>query len=216
MKSNMTEQLQPQAEQPIEDKAGKPLLDHQRRRLLVGLGTVLGSATAAKLLEGNAIAVANAFEPRPGAHNTAAGKLLSASQMQTLRAVCQTIIPVTETLGAGDVDVQGFIDNQLFYCFRREQQKQVKRLLKKLGRQGFDTLKATEQQALLLSYDDKESSSKKTHESFRFLKSLVAFGYYTSEEGASKELKYLPFPGTFKGSVPYESIGRNFGSHAYY
>jgi len=66
----------------------------------------------------------------------------------------------------------------------------------------------------LVKIDNDYSSD--IHEAFRFLKSLVVFGYYTSEVGASKELKYLAFPGGFKGSVAYDSIGSSFGSYAYY
>jgi len=196
----------------------QPNTDQSKRKLLLGLGAVIGSAAANQLLGGNAISVANAYTPRTD--NTGAGRLLSAKQMQTLKAVCQTIIPATKTLGAGDVDVQGFVDNQLWHCFDRKAHKRVKKALKSINRSNktrFTELTTEQQHTTLVNFDTaKGGVSDKQSERFKFLKWLIVFGYYTSEEGASKELTYLPLPGDFKGSVPYDSVGRNFGSYAFY
>ena len=43
---------------------------------------------------------------------------------------------------------------------------------------------------------------------FKFLKQLIVFGYYTSEVGATRELGFDPYPGGFRGSVPYASVGK--------
>ncbi|MFM8449969.1 MAG: gluconate 2-dehydrogenase subunit 3 family protein, partial [Haliscomenobacter sp.] len=39
---------------------------------------------------------------------------------------------------------------------------------------------------------------------FRDLKSLTRWGYFTSEAGVTKALRYNPIPGSYKGCVPYE------------
>jgi len=69
-------------------------------------------------------------------------------------------------------------------------------------------LVAIEQQDLAFTADDKQQ--------FKGLKLLVVFGYFTTEVGATQALSYQAVPGGFKGSIPYDSIGKSYGSLAYY
>lgn len=43
---------------------------------------------------------------------------------------------------------------------------------------------------------------------FRTMKELTLLGYYTSQPGATKELRYLQVPGRFDGCVPFAKVGR--------
>lgn len=43
---------------------------------------------------------------------------------------------------------------------------------------------------------------------FRMFKELTVVGYYTSQIGATRELKYNRVPGRFQGCVPFKTIGR--------
>ena len=43
---------------------------------------------------------------------------------------------------------------------------------------------------------------------FRTLKELTVLGYYTSQIGATRELRYLPVPGRYDGCVPLTATGR--------
>ena len=45
-------------------------------------------------------------------------------------------------------------------------------------------------------------------EFFRTMKELTLLGYYTSQVGATKELRYVQVPGRFDGCVPFTTIGR--------
>jgi glucoside 3-dehydrogenase (cytochrome c) hitch-hiker subunit len=45
---------------------------------------------------------------------------------------------------------------------------------------------------------------------FRMMKELTLLGYYTSEAGATRELRYVPVPGRFDGCVPFTTIGRTW------
>ena len=45
---------------------------------------------------------------------------------------------------------------------------------------------------------------------FRTIKELTVLGYYTSEIGATKELKYVAVPERFEGCVPLTQIGRTW------
>ncbi|TAF97487.1 MAG: gluconate 2-dehydrogenase subunit 3 family protein [Cytophagia bacterium] len=39
---------------------------------------------------------------------------------------------------------------------------------------------------------------------WRLMKELTLFGYFTSEEGATKALNYVPIPGKYEGCIPYK------------
>ena len=45
---------------------------------------------------------------------------------------------------------------------------------------------------------------------FRMMKELTLLGYYTSEAGATRELRYVPVPGRYDGCVPFTTIGRTW------
>ena len=47
---------------------------------------------------------------------------------------------------------------------------------------------------------------------FRTMKELTIVGYYTSQLGATKELRYLQVPGRFEGCVPLTKIGRSWAT----
>ena len=43
---------------------------------------------------------------------------------------------------------------------------------------------------------------------FRMIKELTLLGYFTSEIGATKALRYVAVPGRYDGSVPYKKGDR--------
>jgi hypothetical protein len=43
---------------------------------------------------------------------------------------------------------------------------------------------------------------------FRRMKELTLLGYYTSQPGATQELKYAQVPGRFDGCIPFATVGR--------
>ena len=199
-----------------------PPVDQPKRSLMIAISALIGGAAASELMGAGALSVAQAFTAREG-DTSKEGLIFCDSEMATLKAICQTVIPKTDTLGAGDVDVHGFIDNQLFHCHTPESQARVKNVIRAINAvarkssNNFVSLSAAEHHALLVKIDTPDGGFSKTnHDDFRFLKSLIIFGYYTSQEGASKELLYIRYPGDYKGSVPYESIGRDYGAHGYY
>jgi len=67
-----------------------------------------------------------------------------------------------------------------------------------------------ERKNLLISLDkeQKEYTAKKkpTDPShyFRMIKELTIWGYFTSEPGATKALRYVAVPGRYEGCIPYK------------
>lgn len=189
--------------------------DQSKRRFILGLSTVMGAAATSQLLGGNAMSVAMAYTPK--ANSIAGpGKLFSQVDMLMLHDICAQVIPSTQTLGAAEVDVHGFIDNQLFHCFSQKDQQAAQRVLlnlnasaKKRHGTSFSLCNANQQLALLIDLEQARNGfSADEQKQFKMLKELVIFGYYTSEVGATQEQAYLMVPGGFTGSIPYESVGK--------
>lgn len=194
----------------------------QRRQFTLGLSVILGANTIEQLLGRNGLAIALEYERNPTAVEEQS--LFNKEQMLTLKMVCQTVIPATETLGAGDVDTHGFIDNQLRHCFDYDAQQSVIATLNLIIRQAKIRYGKTEKNlstahanVLISDLDSAQKEfSEKEKLAFRFVKTLIVFGYYTSEEGASKELSYDTYPGGYQPSVALSEIGSAWGSLAYF
>ena len=190
-----------------------------RRDFIRGLSAMLGGVAASSVLAGNALAVAQAYAPGSG-EIIKAGKVFSVKELTLLAAICQIVLPKTDTPGAADVDTHGFIDNQLFHCYSKMQQQKMKALLalidhsaKRRHHNGFLELLPDAQHVLLSELDCGEAEFTTTQrQDFKSLKQLICFGYYTSEVGASQELRYQAIPGGFKGSVAYKTKDKAWGS----
>ncbi len=194
-----------------------------KRRFLQGLAAVLGSATVSGLCAGSALANALTYQAKPDSSNCD-GVLFSQSQMKTLAAICQTVIPKTDTPSAAELDVHGFIDHQLVACYSKSQQQQAKQLIDTIDSQSVKRVQkvfyqlSTEQQTELLADLENQFNgfSQQASEQFSKLKALMVFGYFTTEVGATQALSYQAVPGGFKGVIPYQSVGKAYGSLGFY
>lgn len=194
-----------------------------KRQFLKGLTAIIGATAASQFASGNALAVALDYQ---GQKNSAAkaGKLFSHQQMKILHDICSVVLPRTNTPSAAELDVHGFIDHQLTVCYSSEHQKQAKMIVDKVDSQCFKLYKksfielTTEQQTqLLVDLEQKNIGfDAKDKQQFKGLKSLLVFGYLTTEVGATQVLSYQAVPGGFKGSIPYKSVGKTYGSLAFY
>lgn len=186
-----------------------------RRTFLRRFGQAIGGGALASVMSTSMISTAIAF-PTTGDSSTSAGKVFSQPAMLVLKHICATVIPTTDTPGAHEVNTHGFIDNQLFHCFPKKVQKSSRNFIEKINasatqRYGNQFVAITEKQKFELLTDiemAQKEFSKQDRKLFKHLKGLIAFGYYTSEVGGSQELRHLPVPGGFKGSIPFKSTDR--------
>ena len=193
--------------------------EKSRRTFLKGITTLFSGAAIGSLLTGNAISVAMAYVPKSGSTLTD-GKIFNKNQLMLLKEICAIVIPKTETLGAAEVDTHGFIDNQLFHCHSKSEQENVLEVLNLINQTAeksfsisFINLNAEQQFQLLTELDLGEQRFDQTQrEAFKELKQLICFGYYTSEVGATQELRYDPVPGGFKGSIPYKKTDSSWAT----
>lgn len=136
-----------------------------------------------------------------------------------LAEIAETIIPTTSTPGAKAAGVGDFIVVMMNDCYKKEDQQAFLEGLKKIDTASKDKFKKTfmeitpEQRTELLTQIEKERveynkrKDKKegdpTHY-FQYLKELTLLGYFSSKEGATQALRYVPVPGKYEGCVPYK------------
>ena len=146
---------------------------------------------------------------------------LSQDQVAYLNEVGETILPTTKTPGAKAADVGSFMAVMVKDCYKPADQQIFLEGLTKLEQasqqknsKGFLESTPEQRTALLtvLDAEQKQYSKTKTLEApnhyFRMLKELTLLGYFTSEVGSTKALRYLPVPGKYDGCVPYKKGDR--------
>lgn len=180
-----------------------------RRDAIKALGFLLGTAVTPS--------VANAV--MSGARPVYGGSLstLTPAQAELVATLAEMIIPKTDTPGAREVGVDRFVDAVLTNGYTPEERD---RFLKGLAdvdvRSGHDLntafLKASlEQQLALLKNLQSEAMQPRQNDAsgdqpqpfFSMLKELTVVGYYTSEIGATQELRYVVMPGYYDGDLPF-------------
>jgi len=180
-----------------------------RVALLLG-GTVVGGAVflegcgpgADKKAADTAAATANAFD---------------ANGIAYLDEVAETIIPATTTPGAKDAKVGAFMAVMVNDCYEEKDQKifkegmsKIEDASKKKFNKGFMAIDANQRKELLTEIDKEAKAygaSKKPDDPnhyFRLMKELTLLGYFTSEPGATKALRYVAVPGKYEGCIPYK------------
>ena len=138
-----------------------------------------------------------------------------------LNEVGETILPETATPGAKAANVGGFMAIMVRDCYTADDQKVFKKGLSQLDEASNKKFKKTfmeadaKQRTELLTDLDKEakeySKTKKPEDPnhyFSMIKQLTLLGYFTSEVGATKALRYLPVPGKYIGDYPYKKGDR--------
>ena len=144
-----------------------------------------------------------------------APRFLSQDQFLALQQIVDLIIPGTDTPGALDANVHHFIDLMLAeWASPGRQARYVAGLedievrARKVGADSF-LASTTPQQIDLLHSLDKEAFAKDSKDIFfSELKKMVLFGYYSSEPGATLELRYQRIPGDYLPCVPLEDDSR--------
>ena len=129
-----------------------------------------------------------------------------------INEIGETILPETEdSPGAKSLHIANFIDLYVGECYSPENQEIVLNGIKTFEAKCkeehnsiFQKLDAKVKHNLLVKLDQEAQESISPHY-FSLIKSLVLFGYFTSQEGANKALRYLPIPGKYDGNYPFEN-----------
>jgi hypothetical protein len=147
----------------------------------------------------------------------ATGLPLTAVQIAYLNEVAETIIPTTNTPGAKAAKVGEFMHVMVTDCYEENDQKIFIEGLNKLEeaselkfKNGFMKL-TPEQRDQLLNEIDKETNEYNKNRKkedpnhyFAMMKQLTLLGYFSSEVGATRALRYVPIPGRYEGCIDYK------------
>lgn len=84
-------------------------------------------------------------------------------------------------------------------------------LLVALDKEAKDYQDAIDKRNSTLTEEQRNKSESKDSKAvedlphyFAMMKQLTLWGYFTSEPGATKALRYVPVPGRFEGCIPYK------------
>ena len=169
-----------------------PAID--RREALRRAALLLGGALSAPAIAG-VLAGCQARAAREGEWTP---RVLTPEQAELVAAIAEHIIPETDTPGARAVGVHRFIDAMLAESFSADERRRF------LG--GLRDVRAPVRRAQLEELDRAAVPGS----FFHTMKDLTLLGYYTSEIGATRELRHEPVPGRFDGCVPLADIGRTW------
>jgi gluconate 2-dehydrogenase gamma chain len=184
-----------------------------RRQVLLGLAFALGGPTAlASCDSDNGDAILTALRPN--------GRLAfyKSGEFRLVGVIADAIIPRTDTPGAIEVGVPGYIDVMMNVWAsddtKREHRASLRAIGDALGR-GFLRLPDAQRRAAVAELDAAAFAEGGSEEGsagarYRALKSLIANVYYASEPGATQELQYELVPGRWLGDAPLSQVGRTW------
>lgn len=138
-----------------------------------------------------------------------------------LNEMGETILPKTSTPGAKEAKVGEFMAVMVKDCYTPKDQeifrKGIKRLEKRCKEETGKTFMECSQDertkffvkmdALQRAYMDAKTKEEPSHY-FRMVKELTLLGFFTSEIGSTKALRYIETPGKYDGNVPYKKGDR--------
>ena len=151
------------------------------------------------------------------------GLVFSAADIAFLNEVGEIIIPATNTPGAKEANVGAFMSVMVRDCYDEKNQNifmegmralQFKEAKAKIGK-SFMEANAEERHDLISALDKEVQANKEAQKAntdkkignekhyFTMIKELTLTGFFTSEVGATKALRYVAIPGRYEGCVPY-------------
>jgi hypothetical protein len=146
-----------------------------------------------------------------------AGLDFSAEDISFLDEVGDTIIPATDSPGAKDAKIGEFMKTIVRDCYNKTDQDifiagmgKLNEASKTMNGKYFMESGPAERKTLLIALDKEQkeyTASKKATDPphyFRMIKELTIWGYFTSEPGATKALRYIAVPGKYEGCIPYK------------
>ena len=144
-----------------------------------------------------------------------AGVLLSDEDIPLLNAICDVILPRSDrSPGAGEAQVGKFVKKIVSDCYTLEEEeifiaglRDLEASLKQRYGKVFTELTSGEQIAVLSEYDLSARELERTEDPYFYsmLLQLTIWGYFISEPGATRALRYNPTPGRYEGCVPYSA-----------
>jgi len=143
---------------------------------------------------------------------------LTTEDIAILDEIGETILPATASSpGAKAAQIGTFMKVYVTDCYSKENQNvfidgiaKLNKLSNETYKSDFMQLDSKRRHDLIVSLDleaDKYNRAKKEDEPvhyFSMMKNITLIGYFSSETGATKALRYVQVPGSYNGSFPYK------------
>jgi hypothetical protein len=135
--------------------------------------------------------------------------------------LCDAVIPATDTPGARAAGVAAFVETAAAHGINEASESLLSRFaaaLDELAGSAYLQEPEERRRALLADIDARAFSKPQDQtlsevlRQWPTLKGLIVVGYYTSEIGASRELRYILAPGRFDPDVPLKPDDRAWSS----
>lgn len=154
--------------------------------------------------------------------------LFTAADVAFLDDIAETILPETSTPGAKAAKTGAFMALSVSDVYTPENQAIFRDGMRKvdeasLAAHGKSFMASTpaERLAVLQALDREQHAAMDARKSndaprhyFRLMKELVLLGYFTSEIGCTKALRYVESPGRFDPCAPHQPGDRAWAGHA--
>jgi len=147
--------------------------------------------------------------------SNASGPFFTPQRMTLLDEITNVMIPETDTPGARGAGVPAFIDSMMVNWASRETRDQFVSVLDAVDdrardqhQKRFVELDAAQKLDIMRQYD--ADALGEEGNPYRRFKELVLLGYYSSEIGATQELRFEMVPGAWHGDIPFSDVGRTW------
>ena len=184
-----------------------------RREALRRTAFLMGAALSAPAIAG----IMNGCTAKPTINWTP--EFLTNDQGILISQLSEIIIPKTDTPGAKDVGVPGFIDQMLKDVYSKEEQdrfitglKEFDETAKTESGDNFVDMNSGDQVAFVTkvhktAIEEFRTDPKQPKPFILMAKELTLLGFFTSEPGATQVLQYSAVPGAYKGCIPLKEAG---------
>lgn len=179
-----------------------------RREVLSKVALLLGGT----IIGGNLFIDAACNQPAKGVLS-----LFQQDHIDLLDEIGETILPAGNTPGAKDARIGEFMAIMVRDCYTPEDQEVFLKGLETLDEicknehdRVFIKCDMTQRTAVLNVLDKEQhiyTTNKKPEDPnhfFRMIKELTILGFFTSQPGATKALRYVEIPGRYEGTIPYK------------
>jgi hypothetical protein len=189
----------------------------QRRELLKRAAWLLGGAISAPaalaILQGCSAKQEGATRQRG---TSAPLKLLSAAQLALVAEIAETMIPKTNTSGAKDAGVPGFIDAVLDAVYPKDAQARFLQGLDdfeaeaKAADRSFLERDPADRAAFVQQHLEAALASDRDPKPFILMaRELTLLGFFTSEVGITENMEFVPVPTAYHGCVPLTQMKKH-------
>ncbi len=195
-----------------------------RREAILRVSAMLGGAA---LVGQGAMLAACVEEPADGQPGEPRQSLFTDAEIRLLDEIAEAILPETQTPGAKAAGVGPFMAMMVTDTYAAGEQQVFRDGLQALDAacrelHGTPFLSASpgERLALLRKLDAEQLQDTRTRAPgepahyFRMMKELTLLGYFTSEIGYTRAMRYVETPGRYEPCVPYEPGDKAWAPHA--